>query len=853
MDTHRNDIDCGCIEEKSEAINRPTLRHRPRAAIFAALATTAGLGTTATTYAADPVLEEVVVTARYREENLQETPIAITAVTADALEVRSIDNVQDLGTTVPNAYIRPNPLNFGPAPSIGIRGAIQSDFYYTFDPAVGVYIDDVYHGTLTGSSFDLMDLDRIEVLRGPQGTLFGKNSLGGAIRLISKKPQGDNSGTLEVTYGDFNRLEVKGSYDFALVPDKLFMRMAGVSKRREGYVDRLDFTCEMIRRGTPQLAGLGDGLGPDGADADLDPDVVAVGSAQDTALSFPQIRAGNNGNCKLGTLGGQDLEAARVMLRYVASPALEFNLATDYSNDESEPAVGTSLGGQANTGNNIAYNSQVIFRRFGIRYDTDLRFVTGDPFTTYATFADPISGQVWPIISGVEAWGTSASMDWRVADKANVKAIVAYRTYDTEFSSDSDYTPLDLNTTYNILEHEQWTAELQITGSAFDDKLEWTTGGFYYDAKSFIGGRVELEPFNFSFNPTTGAGGPPYFNQNDRFEGDNKSVFAHLVFHFTDRLSAAAGGRYSEESKTFAFDHTGYLTVARPSVTGEERVDWKVGLDYKLTDDMFLYTQAATGFRSPAFNPRPFAPGQLAPVTGEEITSYEIGLKADLFDRRLRMNTSVYYSDYDPRRITRAATQCNPASSLDPGQPFFLATGAPCPAGTPLAGVPGLPWFVYTSVPAVDKGVELELTASPIDGLAINGAVGTNKFEADDRHEDSLIQPEWNASVGVQYEIVLGNAGTLTPRVDWSYLSHMTNNANVANRPLDPDNIIPSYQVYNARLAYESSNGEWSAALLVSNVFDKFYYYNLAAATARPRQASPGEPRQWAITLKRKF
>ncbi|HEY4342207.1 MAG TPA: TonB-dependent receptor plug domain-containing protein, partial [Steroidobacteraceae bacterium] len=177
----------------------------------------------------DNALQEVVVTARYRNENLQQTPITITALTATDLLQQQIVNVDDLGTVVPNAYFRTPVSNYGPTETIGLRGITQVDFSYTFEPAVAVYVDDVYHATETGASMDLTDLERVEVLNGPQGTLFGKNALGGAIRLITVKPKGDDTGTFSLTYGQHHRVDLKGIGDFALVPDKLFMRIIGSS------------------------------------------------------------------------------------------------------------------------------------------------------------------------------------------------------------------------------------------------------------------------------------------------------------------------------------------------------------------------------------------------------------------------------------------------------------------------------------------------------------------------------------------------------------------------------------------------------------------------------------------------
>ncbi len=196
-------------------------------------------------------LPEITVTARFRSENLQQSPLAVTALTGESLAVRAVTNVDQLGSVVPNAYINPGGIN----PTIGIRGIIQSDFMYAFEPAVGMYIDDVYFGTLVGSGMDLVDLDRIEVLRGPQGTLFGKNSIGGNIRLISKKPEGSNTGYIEGVYGTRNRIDAKGAFDASLIDDVLYMRANFMMKDQKGYIKRLDFTCQMKANGTPQLAG----------------------------------------------------------------------------------------------------------------------------------------------------------------------------------------------------------------------------------------------------------------------------------------------------------------------------------------------------------------------------------------------------------------------------------------------------------------------------------------------------------------------------------------------------------------------------------------------------------------------
>src|SRR5690349_12125140 len=242
-------------------------------------------------------LEEITVTAQFRSENLQETPLAITAVTGDMLEARSQTSIYEVAAQAPSVFLAPQAQANGSGLIAYIRGVGQTDFNYALEPGVGLYVDDVYYPTLTGSLLDLLDLDRVEVLRGPQGTLAGRNSIGGAIKLFSRVPEG-KGGNIAVTYGSYDRTEIRGSGDFTLSDDKLFLRVAGVSKNRDGYVDRMDYGCTHPGSGVPTLK-LSDG-------------------------------------CRLGTLGGISYTAGRASLRWVASDKVELTVIGDVTNDNSE-------------------------------------------------------------------------------------------------------------------------------------------------------------------------------------------------------------------------------------------------------------------------------------------------------------------------------------------------------------------------------------------------------------------------------------------------------------------------------------------------------------------------------------
>ncbi|MDB6083136.1 MAG: Pesticin receptor, partial [Gammaproteobacteria bacterium] len=245
-------------------------------------------------------LSEIVVTAQFRRDNLQSTPIAITAVNAAMMEARNQTSLLDIASSAPNVNIRPSTSALGNAASIFIRGIGQYDPSFALEPGVGIYIDDVYFPTIYGSVFDLLDLDRVEILRGPQGTLAGKNSIGGAIKLYSKKPDGQNEGYAEAGYGNFNQTSFRAGTDFTLVPDQLFMRLAGVYKRSDGYMNRVDFGC----------ANPGSGVKPNPIQE----------------------------SCALGTEGGQQFGGIRAALRWVPGSKLEVNLSADYSVDDGEPS-----------------------------------------------------------------------------------------------------------------------------------------------------------------------------------------------------------------------------------------------------------------------------------------------------------------------------------------------------------------------------------------------------------------------------------------------------------------------------------------------------------------------------------
>lgn len=827
-----------------------------------------------TSGAASGALEEIVVTARFREENLQETPIAITAITAEEIAVRGMTSAYEIGLAVPNASLRPTQAAFGNTMSAFIRGIGQYDFLPEFEPGVSIYFDDVLHPVTMGSMIDLMDLERVEVLRGPQGTLFGRGSIGGAIRYISKKPQGDETGSISVTYGDYDRVDVRASYDFSL-SDNVFARITGVSKVRDGYQDVIDFTCA-----NPVAGGRGDGLAADGPDADTAPDVVAPGSAADNAFAIPQRVFNRQSGCKIGTQGGEDVSGARAALRIVASERFELMFTADFLDDDSEARADDLVAiGRIPAGSPSPFAGQLpvpfnfwsdsLVARFGVPYDE--RFLTSDLYTSYATYADPVTGIAFEPKTSVEQQGVSGKAELKLGDNALAELILAYREFESQFATDADGSPYNEQTVDGRQNFNATTAELRFSGRAFD-RMDWTVGGFYYEGDFTSSQQVSIPAF---------VPGAFLVNGLNNTQAENISGFAHVVFDLTDKLSVTAGVRYSEDTKDEVFDNS---IVQTTGTATDSHLDWKAGIDYQFTENFLGYVSAATGYRPQAFNPRPFQITQFVPVDGEEATSYEVGFKADLFERRLRINLAGFYVDYNQRILPVGGVECiadangNYIALVPPNTPGAVqdglgqwcidANGPPPPGATTSR-------TFYINVPAIVQGAELEMQWQPTDALTIGGSYGLTDFQGDELDNPSLLGatvtsllsdrpiyvPEDNWSVSMAYQFGIPNGSTFTPRVDvygqTEICPTVRNNINSLGTDITvAEACSEGYELVNARLEWASPERTWLVALGVYNATDEEYYLNkfdLSVFGQPTVEGQPGRPQEWYVSFSRNF
>lgn len=799
----------------------------------------------------------IIVTAEFREANLQDTPIAITAVNAEMLEARGQTNIAQVAAQAPNVSLRPQPQNGGAGLIAFIRGVGQVDFNYALDPGVGIYVDDVYIPTLSSSLLELMDLDRIEVLRGPQGTLAGKNSIGGAIKLFSQRPRGDDSGYLRVQYGSYDMVSLRGMADFGIT-DNLAIRISGMSRSRDGYVDMLDY-------------GL-----------------------THPNSNVPANNARGRGNPDYESMGGESVVAGRVALRWEASDMVEVNLSADYTrqNDEAVPtiliAAGRPIPATGGTfdpfssnpststtssftqipwlvgkdGNAVLLNCAFV-PAGPYSCDTGRNIGNRDPrFISYANFMDamqnnpqaPFKPYFALPITEFEGYGIHGNVTIDLNDNLQLVYIGSYRAYNSKWGQDQDNTPIPVAQLDNELNHEAWSSELRLNFEAADGLLQGTVGGFYLHQEGTYTARVDL---NY-VNPTI-----DFIHGPDSTPSTTKALFGTLTINPTDSLSLTGGLRYTKDKKIYTYfrsnpDGTIPGTASSPCPPGPpfaapncilaglfgvpgafrgDRWDWRVVGNYRFTDEFLVYASVATGFKGGGVNPRPFVDDQALPFNPETLTTYEVGFKSDLFGRTARLNGAAFLNKYDD--IILGKLVC-PESVLP----------SPClrPANIGSADV---------------KGFELELSLFPVEGLSIDGSLSVLDFEYTSPSTNGLLNgtvipangitpytPESAWSFGIQYDHDIG-WGTLSGRFDGSYQGAVfTNSENTSW------GRVEGRFLGNARLTYTSADDDWRVALEVENVFDKYYFLSKSDATNNSLgvvTGVPGRPRTWSLSVERRF
>ncbi len=447
-------------------------------------------------------LEEVIVTAQKRAENIQQVPIAITAFGAEALAEKGVTNVADVSSFTPNVQIDRSSAFAGSSTimSAYIRGIGQSDFAFNMEPGVGLYVDGVYYARTVGAAIDLMDVERIEVLKGPQGTLFGRNTIGGALHVVTRKPASEFGYQGELQVGDYDRQVLRGAIDIPLAEGLLYSSLSFSSTQRDGYQDRIAFNPAATPAVNP-LTGA----------------TYASSSFQVDAPFFVHAKRNVSGS---DTQGGLDSQTARIKLLFTPSDDVEVLLSADVTQAKEEATPMTLFRTYLGPGSlfGLIYNSCVggvdpnvisggalppgmcniqrntvgtsLASVAASRLPYGDHFVTDDIDETYSSGSN---------FSDVKTYGYSGTVDWRINDGLSLKSITAYRKLESKFGTDVDASPENMIDTSFTMDQKQLSEELQLNVTAFDDRLKSVLGAYYFteeggllDTVTFASGLLQV-------------------------------------------------------------------------------------------------------------------------------------------------------------------------------------------------------------------------------------------------------------------------------------------------------------------------------------------------------------------------
>jgi iron complex outermembrane receptor protein len=535
-------------------------------------------------------LAEIVVTARKVSENLQKIPVAVTAFSGEQLRQQSAVTVSDVAKFTPGLVIR-TASGTGAASVFQLRGQFQNDSIATLDPSVGVYVDGLYWARSYGINANLLDIRDVQTLKGPQGTLFGRNTTGGAILIDTNDPSFRGwSGLISGIYGRFDLKSGTAILNAPLVDNKIAIRIAYERNKSDGYVR--DVTSGQN-----------------------------YGQQNDWTIR--------------GKLLIQPTESLKIVLaaeQYkIDALTSPFRLAYAAPTASSNIQAGFDLFGPGPTTTRLVQGATAI-----------AAYIPGALLSdTIATNVEPRSYAKTQTYSGTVTLDTFFGA---------IKFITGYRKVRAFNTEDLDGSPFNIIAPALQQNLEQYSNELQITGKAFDDKIDFATGAFFFHENG-----TEM-----SESTAIAALNPNVPNITDgRLRTNSQGLYGQATWHATDRLSLTGGARYSVDDKRITLNNRTYNAAAAaflcslPNCPANRSdsfpgISWTAGADYKLTDDMLAYAKASHSFRSGGENLR--ASGTTAafvPFKPEKVTSYEGGIKSEFFDHRLRVNLAGYYSTID--------------------------------------------------------------------------------------------------------------------------------------------------------------------------------------------------------------
>ncbi len=774
---------------------------------------------------ANLALEEILVTSRKVEEGLQNAPIAVSAFTGTELENRGAIDVTDIASAAPNVHFQTGGSTSGmsAAPTVFIRGIGQSDFNVNNDPAVGMNIDGIYLGRMVGSLTDLLDLERAEVLRGPQGTLFGRNSIGGAINLITKKPDPDAplSGDLSVAFGERNYQFIKGAVNIPL-SDNTAARVSAFMRERDGFVDAVQY--DDLELGGEDVWGVRAALRIDASD-NFTIDLAAdVSERSDPPAAVVPIQLGNvSANPGSGNVSGDNRSSFPSGFRfntglphYGAAPLPPPNAAFI-----SPDTVTCSNQALVNTSTNCYGNAHIL--------GTD---------AVNSVWVDKSGNKIVPK-QMLDVSGLSAVLTWDTGIGV-LTSTTSYRDMEASFNNDNDFTPFiifhNLNDEFT---QDQFSQEIQLAGS-LSDKLGFLAGLYYFEEEADQ--RVSLVA---PLLPPAGAPPAratlPFFQTVDRgVENTSQAIYGQLIYDLTDAVHLTTGLRYTENEKDVALsifrgnEASPWFTREGSDSLEADETNVLINLSWDVSDNVMLYGQYSDGFRDGGWPVRfPGLPAGLPPLDDvefgpETVDSFELGLKSTLLDGALRFNAALFTTNYEDMQIEFSDPTLN---------------GAPNTSNIGESSISGLEAEINW---VVSDNLRFDLSLGLLDA-ELDSIVGGSVIAGADNTRTTITTdnilpytPDVQLALGMNHSFDLNAGAYVRTRVDWIYTDDQFYTIENSIR-----NFQESYSVVNANITYVSSGDKWELMLGVKNLTDEEYFTtsrtqadssSVFGSIARPRE-----------------
>jgi iron complex outermembrane receptor protein len=558
-----------------------------------------------TAIAQEGVLEEVTVTAQRREQNIQDIGISISVFTSDQLEKLRVNQPADLATYTPGMYVS---KGIAGNPIFSLRGIGMNNNESNQNPAVTPYIDQVPLPSIAMMGFQMFDLERVEILKGPQGTLYGRNVTGGAINFVTRKPSQEFDSSFSATYGRYELIDIEAAVG------------GGISENLAGRVAVKSIT----RNGWQTLIT---GIQPGDVDS-------------------------NNGEV--------ERQSARGSLLWTPSDTFDLHFVADYGSGGSETLgykhAGTSL--KTDAGVPCSYVTT------GIRNEDECASFAiirtgngGDPVTgDLLSFSDPdepprtvFGNFTLGNIDDVESWGISNTMNWTLG-RTVLTSVTGYRNMDRSFGF-SNGVPFLLDDTFRELEIDVFTQEFRLASDESWGKFQWVLGLYY--GKDEIDDRIV-----FDFRDHRSFSG--FFDSAFYQETEDLAIFGHLEYQLNDDFRLIGGLRYTDEERFFHYEGSIIGPGPVPIPLFEDTVDaseptGKIGIDWTPGVNRLYYFSISRGFKGPGFPATiSFSEQQSAPFETETLMAYELGMKSTLAEGKVQFNAAAYYYDWQDFQATTA-------------------------------------------------------------------------------------------------------------------------------------------------------------------------------------------------------